>query len=463
MEAGADVYATGNAEHWRRRYFEILKAREQEGQAYRTIENLLRRILARLCSAAMGRSAELDGELKRLVGALLDGTKMEELETLLRPLSETVTVVERVRSDTVQVPVVDESEASADEPVELRIRSILGRVLTLVSQSEGLAEPAREIGQQLQMPLRPDQLPVVLSDIADLMDRRVNDVEGEKRAIEELLAQVTAKLDEITQYMGHESADHQAALDGTREFNSSLVAEMSALGENVAEAKDLEQVKLRVQAGLDIISVRVHQFREREESRVRSALERNERMRVRVEALEREARALQERLHDEQRLSMVDALTQVPNRRAYEARLNEEFKRWRRFGQPVSIVAWDIDHFKLVNDAFGHRAGDKVLRIFAETLVARVRTTDFVARYGGEEFVMILSGTARQETMQLVEEIRQAIAALGFHFRSEPVSITASCGVSDFRELDEMDSAFERADAALYQAKAAGRNRCMSG
>ncbi|MEY4760592.1 MAG: hypothetical protein RLZZ200_448 [Pseudomonadota bacterium] len=489
MVKGTDVYATGNAEHWRRRYFEILKAREQEGQAFRTIENLLRRILARLCAAAMGRSPELDGELKRLVGALLDGTKVAELESLLRPLSEAVTTVEKVREEpagaavvnaagVAQAPTVPEQAAAAsvfapaeptsdptadEEPAEQRIRSILGRVITLISQNEGLSGSAQELGRQLESPLRPDQLPVVLSDVADLIGRRVNDVEVEKRAIEDLLAQVTGKLDEISQFMGTENADRQAALEGTREFNTSLQADMNELGANVAEATDLDQVKARVNSGLDVISNRVQQFREREESRVRSALERNEKMRARVESLEKEARTLQDRLRDEQRLSLVDALTQVPNRRAYESRLAEEFKRWRRFGHPVSIAAWDIDHFKQVNDVFGHRAGDKVLRIFAETLASRVRGTDFVARYGGEEFVMILAGTSMQDAMQVVEEIRQSVSALGFHFRGKPVSVTASCGVSEFRDSDEVDTAFERADAALYQAKSSGRNRCMSG
>lgn len=468
------MYATGNAEHWRRRYFEILKAREQEGQAFRTVENLLRRILARLCSAAMGRSAELDGELRRLVSALLDGTKATELESLLRPLSEAVNSVERVRGDGVgeAVPedaalpaaVVSAGTASEDEEsVEQRIRGILGRVITLVTPSEELVEAAQEIKRQLALPLRPDQLPIVLSDIADLVGRRVNVVEVEKRAIEDLLAQVTGKLDEISQYMGGDSADRQAALDGSREFNNSLVAEMTELGVTVADAIDLEQVKLRVHSGLNRISERVQQFREREETRIRSALERNEKMRVRVEALENEARTLQDRLRDEQRLSMVDALTQIPNRRAYEIRLGEEFKRWRRFGHPVSIAAWDIDHFKQVNDEFGHRAGDKVLRIFAETLSSRLRATDFVARYGGEEFVMILAGSVAQDALDVVEEIRQSISGLGFHFRGKPVSVTASCGISEFRDQDELDSAFERADAALYQAKSSGRNCCVTG
>jgi len=186
---------------------------------------------------------------------------------------------------------------------------------------------------------------------------------------------------------------------------------------------------MRVRAGLDIIAVQVQEFRER----------------------------------DEQRLAMVDVLTQIPNRLAYDQRLNEEHKRWRRFGQPVCIAAWDIDRFKQVNDVYGHKAGDKVLRIVAECLASRMRLTDFVARYGGEEFVMILVGTTLEAAVQVANEVRESVASLGFHFRGAPVSVTVSCGISEFREGDNLDDAFERADAALYRAKSGGRNICVTG
>jgi len=184
-------------------------------------------------------------------------------------------------------------------------------------------------------------------------------------------------------------------------------------------------------------------------------------MRERVERLEGEARSLHDRLRDEQRLATIDALTQIPNRLAYDQRLAEEFKRWQRFNQPTSVATWDIDFFKKINDSYGHRAGDKVLRIVAECIAGRIRETDFVARYGGEEFVLILAGTSLADAHKVVEQIREAVAKLGFHFRGVPVSISISCGLTAFRENDATEDAFDRADKALYKAKGDGRNRCV--
>jgi diguanylate cyclase len=127
----------------------------------------------------------------------------------------------------------------------------------------------------------------------------------------------------------------------------------------------------------------------------------------------------------------------------------------------MSILAWDIDRFKSINDAYGHRAGDKVLRVIGQHLAQHVRGTDFVARYGGEEFVMILVGTAAEQALVAADKIRMNIAKIGFHFRNKPVTVTASCGISMFRPDDTPDSVFDRADRALYRAKEAGRNCCV--
>jgi len=160
-------------------------------------------------------------------------------------------------------------------------------------------------------------------------------------------------------------------------------------------------------------------------------------------------------------MAMIDALTGIPNRAAYDDRIEQEHKRWKRFARPVSILAWDIDRFKTINDAYGHKAGDKVLRVIGQHLARHVRDTDFVGRYGGEEFVMLLVGTDSDEARTVAEKIRLEISQLGFHFHDRPVSITASCGITAFQGDDTPDAAFDRADKALYQAKEAGRNCCI--
>src|SRR4029453_16579334 len=158
---------------------------------------------------------------------------------------------------------------------------------------------------------------------------------------------------------------------------------------------------------------------------------------------------------------MIDALTGVPNRAAYDDRIEQEFKRHKRFARPVSILAWDIDRFKAVNDAYGHKAGDKVLRVIGTHRPRRVRDTDLVAPYGGEEFVMLLVGASAEESRIVADKIRLEIAQLGFHLHDHPVAVTASCGITSFMATDTPDVIFDRADRALYKAKEAGRNCCV--
>jgi len=140
----------------------------------------------------------------------------------------------------------------------------------------------------------------------------------------------------------------------------------------------------------------------------------------------------------------------------------QEYARWQRYHEPLSMLVLDIDFFKKVNDQFGHIAGDKVLRSIAQKLTGSVRETDMLARYGGEEFVLIMPATPLQEALVTAEKCRAAVAEMAFHFRDENVPITVSAGVTTFASKDDPLIAFDRADKALYQAKQAGRNCCKS-
>ena len=118
----------------------------------------------------------------------------------------------------------------------------------------------------------------------------------------------------------------------------------------------------------------------------------------------------------------------------------------------------DLDHFKRINDGYGHLAGDKVLKIIAAQLRKRLRPTDFIARFGGEEFVLLIPSTPLATGLQLAEKLRAAIEACPFHFKGEPVTITVSIGLAAFRGGDRSDHVLKRADEALYRAKHNGRN-----
>lgn len=158
-----------------------------------------------------------------------------------------------------------------------------------------------------------------------------------------------------------------------------------------------------------------------------------------------------------------DALTGLFNRRYFERRLREEVAHARRHKRPFSIVLLDLDHFKLVNDTYGHEDGDRVLRHIAEVVQAMLREDDVPCRYGGEEFVLLLRGTTGMAARIVANHLRQDLAAKPITLgpRNELRHITFSAGVAaaDERNAFKADDVVSRADAALYRAKRAGRNR----
>jgi len=245
-------------------------------------------------------------------------------------------------------------------------------------------------------------------------------------------------------------------------LNIQLAGEMKAMGESVEAAGDLQQIRTQVRSRLDSIDRHLQEFRQREAAMAGAVRTRNEQMRARVALLEDQANRLHNQLKAERRLSTIDVLTKIPNRLAYEKRMEEELNRWRRFKEPTCIAVWDVDRFKQINDTCGHRAGDRVLSTVAECLAGRIRGTDFLARYGGEEFVMILSGSQLDDAVRRIDEMRIAISEIGFHFRGERLSVTISSGVTAFAAGDSASAAFDRADKAMYRAKENGRNRCVS-
>lgn len=164
-------------------------------------------------------------------------------------------------------------------------------------------------------------------------------------------------------------------------------------------------------------------------------------------------------------LTRTDGLTGLHNRRYLEERLAEEFVRSSRYHTPLSLVMLDIDHFKHINDTYGHPFGDEVLRTVAQTVRARLREVDFVARYGGEELVALLPTTGPKEARGACERVRESIAALQFEYQApdgtvQPVRCTASLGVASIPTpgLLASEDLMRAADTCLYAAKAAGRN-----
>ena len=161
------------------------------------------------------------------------------------------------------------------------------------------------------------------------------------------------------------------------------------------------------------------------------------------------------------RLAATDELTKLSNRRSFNDRLASALSAAIRHDYPLSMIMADLDHFKVVNDTFGHGEGDKVLKAFADLLRETIRAEDVAARWGGEEFIVILPHTPCDAAAALAERIRVAFEE---HSGGDiPVSLSASFGVVQLQEGDDTDALIRRADAALYRAKREGRNRVVVG
>jgi diguanylate cyclase (GGDEF)-like protein len=160
-------------------------------------------------------------------------------------------------------------------------------------------------------------------------------------------------------------------------------------------------------------------------------------------------------------LNTKDGLTGVYNRRFFQTRLNEEYQRYKRSGNALSLIMFDIDFFKKVNDNYGHPGGDAVLQSIASKIASTMRITDFLARYGGEEFCCLLSGTDLSGAYILAERLRKLIENTTTPCQENNIKVTISLGVSQMTTEDSVETFLKRADEALYQAKNTGRNRVM--
>lgn len=302
-------------------------------------------------------------------------------------------------------------------------------------------------------------------ELAAAMDELAALVMGAQQSrqadFERYLQQLNSRLAEFqgnieqTQGTYSESREIGLALHGT------IHGQVQELHADVRQATELESLKTNVKAQLDALLSNVEQSRQLREDQEALVAGQLQTMAQRIQVMEVEAQTVSNHLEEQRQRALIDSLTGMANRAGLQKRMEEEFERWQRYGGELLMAVLDVDHFKSVNDRFGHLAGDKVLRLIAQQLSRRLRKCDFIGRFGGEEFVLLLPGTTQEQAFTALEALRQGIEQSPFHFKTERVTITISVGYTAFRSADTLDEVFGRADRAMYQAKERGRNQIV--
>lgn len=350
-----------------------------------------------------------------------------------------------------------------DEPAFARISSAICQVLEeLLRQIEPppqVRDSYQHAATQIAKGLNWYELVSTLEEVSVVVLAALERGQGE---LQQFLLGLSQRLAEADQTLQASRQRHAERRQDDDRLNESVRMEVAEMQTQVAEATELEQLKAEVSVRLEAVVGAMDQHKQSENVRQRELEQQLNTLTERMRDMEAQSLLIEARMVEQRRLALLDTLTQLPNRQAYDESLQQEYQRWLRFRRPLTLAVCDIDNFKSINDNYGHLAGDKVLRIIARTLRNRLRKTDFIARFGGEEFVVLMPETDAADALQTLDAIRLAVASCPFHFREQPVTITISAGIAAFNDgALGPDAVFERADAALYRAKQAGRNCCM--
>jgi diguanylate cyclase len=302
----------------------------------------------------------------------------------------------------------------------------------------------------------------LLRRIALTISNAYMEIQSELKETESFLKKVTNQLNEITLQIADIEIIENESFSNSVTLNSEMEKQIELIKTGVDDAETIEDIKKTIDTRIEVLQSNMDQFISVEQNRKKQSDNHHKELVERLSNMEGETEKLRQCIEVERKKAYNDALTGIPNRMAFDERIDHEFQRWQRYNNKLTLCLVDIDKFKNVNDTYGHKAGDIVLRTIAEKCASKVRKSDFFCRYGGEEFALILPETDLSAAITVAETIRESIEKCSFQYGEQSVGITISCGLAEVKGKDSLDTVFKRADRALYKAKDSGRNRCIS-
>jgi len=376
------------------------------------------------------------------------------------PMAQALAAIDSEQSeDDVLYALPDSPEPSYSSVAKHIEDTLLGLLddLTLPERHRPQAESMRD---RLKNGLNWYELLPILDDLATLM-LAISD--SGQHEFETYLQRLNERLESFQSNLQAASDGHADSRSAAQAMDTQIREQVDGLQNSMHEAADLDDLKQVLENQLEGLLGTMDQHRKQRDEREQEVAGRLKSLAERVALMEQEALGFREHLEEQRQKALIDPLTGLPNRAAWSERLDHEISEWQQHGNTLMLAMLDLDHFKRINDNYGHLAGDKVLKLIASVLRKRLRGTDFIARFGGEEFVLLMPSTVPAAGMKLLEYLRASIEACPFHFKGERVTITISMGLTAFKPGEHSDLVLKRADQALYRAKNAGRNRVELG
>jgi diguanylate cyclase len=323
-------------------------------------------------------------------------------------------------------------------------------------EGDSFASRASALVSKLTQPVSWSELLNIEQEIHALLANFVDEASKQRDKLIDLLHDVAIKLveteKEFISTLINDSKGHQEDED---RFQQTIAKEVSDIEDSFSVSKDLKDIQALVFNRLNAIRQAITEKKKIEQQRIQKSEKK-------IQHLQKRLSQNQKELTNIQRVAEQDPLTGIPNRRALWRRLGEQLDRFNRYRESCSFIIIDVDHFKEVNDQYGHLNGDKVLQTIGRRLKDRLRKTDLYARYGGEEFCVLLPHQRAKDACIVAEELRMMIKSFEFIAGEKQVHVTVSLGVTEFRVGDLMEDVIKRADEALYRAKELGRDRVIS-
>jgi len=408
---------------------------------------------------------------RRLMGAKSAETKAGATINATHKASTPVTVAEKIIEngsiedasikDASQEITGHKDNADSYEAVRVEVVAVLLGLLADIDVPADAQHFANQLYKDLQNGLEwPDFIPALDKVVTVVVAALGRD----QRQFEQFLQGLNQQLLEIGSFISFVDHSQLITTGQTQDLSDELdshVSDIVARFENDDTAQNVEGVvalKDSVSDKLKTIVTSLEQFQSHQGEQQALMAEQLLEMTTRVESMDDDVQDASNSLQKQRDKLLRDTLTDLPNREAYNIRVQQEYDRWQRYQRPLVLAVADVDFFKRTNEEFGHEAGDRMLKIIGKTMLQQLRKTDFIARFSGAQFTILLPETSLQAGQQALEKLRIAVQACPLRFAKKPLTITVSLGATLLADGDTIVTARLRADQACAMAKSSGRN-----